>query len=198
MHPESLHTQESVVYDTTEPCPYLPAETARMPLRYRPLPLSAEEFNQRMIRGERRSGPFMYRPTCPSCRACESIRLPVAEFQPTRTQRRVWKRGMQEIHVELRKPVCDQQRLDLFNLHRTGRGLHYCLHCDAYMFVDEPVYVMGHGESAAHVAMIMLNFTPEVDLLLRGAEPTWRRGPRTRPIRRQSGRRAGPQRSGDA
>ncbi|SEP98474.1 NAD(P)/FAD-dependent oxidoreductase [Natrinema salaciae] len=58
-------------------------------------------------------------------------------------------------------------------LPRTGRGLHYCLHCDAYMFVDEPVYVMGHGDSAAHVAMIMLNVTDEVDLLLRGDEPTW-------------------------
>ena len=58
-------------------------------------------------------------------------------------------------------------------LPRTGRGLHYCLHCDAYMFVDEPVYVMGHGESAANVAMIMLNFTDEVDLLLRGEAPTW-------------------------
>jgi thioredoxin reductase (NADPH) len=58
-------------------------------------------------------------------------------------------------------------------LPRTGRGLHYCLHCDAYMFVDEPVYVMGHSDSAAYVAMIMLNFTDEVDLLLRGDEPTW-------------------------
>ncbi|WP_435195666.1 FAD-dependent oxidoreductase [Natronomonas sp. EA1] len=58
-------------------------------------------------------------------------------------------------------------------LPRTGRGLHYCLHCDAYMFVDQPVFVMGHGDSAAHVAMIMLNFTPEVDLLTRGAEPEW-------------------------
>jgi len=56
---------------------------------------------------------------------------------------------------------------------RTGRGLHYCLHCDAYMFVDESVYVMGHAESAAHVAGIMLNFTDEVDLLTRGAEPEW-------------------------
>lgn len=58
-------------------------------------------------------------------------------------------------------------------LPRTGRGLHYCLHCDAYMFVDESVYVMGHDESAAHVAMIMLNFTDDVDLLTRGREPTW-------------------------
>ncbi|MGQ4556141.1 FAD-dependent oxidoreductase [Halobellus sp. GM3] len=58
-------------------------------------------------------------------------------------------------------------------LPRTGRGLHYCLHCDAHMFVDESVYVMGHAESAAHVAAIMLNFTDEVDLLTRGAEPEW-------------------------
>ena len=58
-------------------------------------------------------------------------------------------------------------------LPRTGRGLHWCLHCDAYMFVDEPVFVMGTGDSAAHVAMIMLNFTSDVDLLTRGEEPEW-------------------------
>ncbi|SEV79771.1 NAD(P)/FAD-dependent oxidoreductase [Natrinema salifodinae] len=58
-------------------------------------------------------------------------------------------------------------------LPRTGRGLHYCLHCDAYMFVDEPVYVMGTGESAAHVAAIMLNFTDDVDLLTRDGDPEW-------------------------
>jgi thioredoxin reductase (NADPH) len=58
-------------------------------------------------------------------------------------------------------------------LPRTGRGLHYCLHCDAHMFVDKPVYVMGHSESAGHVAAILLNFTDEVDLLTRGAEPEW-------------------------
>ncbi|WP_436923592.1 FAD-dependent oxidoreductase [Halosimplex amylolyticum] len=55
----------------------------------------------------------------------------------------------------------------------TGRGLHYCLHCDAYMFADEPVYVMGTGDSAAYVAMIMLNFTDDVDLLTRGDDPEW-------------------------
>jgi thioredoxin reductase (NADPH) len=58
-------------------------------------------------------------------------------------------------------------------LPRTGKGLHWCLHCDAYMFVDEPVWVMGTGEAAAHVAMIMLNFTDDVDLLTRGDEPAW-------------------------
>ncbi len=56
---------------------------------------------------------------------------------------------------------------------RTARGLHWCLHCDAYTMVDTPVYVMGTGSSAAHVAMIMLNFTGDVDLLLDGDDPEW-------------------------
>ncbi|GAB3676305.1 NAD(P)/FAD-dependent oxidoreductase [Halopiger thermotolerans] len=55
----------------------------------------------------------------------------------------------------------------------TGRGLHYCLHCDAYSLGDGPVFVLGHTESAAHVAMTMLNFTADVDLLLDGREPEW-------------------------
>ena len=58
-------------------------------------------------------------------------------------------------------------------LPRTGKGLHYCLHCDGYMFRDESVYVMGHDEGAAHVAMILLNFTDDVDLLLRDEQPQW-------------------------
>jgi thioredoxin reductase (NADPH) len=88
-----------------------------------------------------------------------------------------------EFLIETNGMVCGAERVVLATgfsdarpdppLPRTGRGLHYCLHCDAYMFVDESVYVMGHGDSAAHVAMIMLNFTDEVDLLMRGDEPTW-------------------------
>ncbi|MGQ3411571.1 NAD(P)/FAD-dependent oxidoreductase [Natrinema sp. LN54] len=55
----------------------------------------------------------------------------------------------------------------------TGRGLHYCLHCDAYTLGDGPVFVLGHTESAAHVAMAMCNFTADVDLLLNDREPEW-------------------------
>ncbi|WP_126662058.1 NAD(P)/FAD-dependent oxidoreductase [Haloterrigena salifodinae] len=55
----------------------------------------------------------------------------------------------------------------------TGRGLHYCLHCDAYSLGDGSVFVLGHGEHAARVAMTMLNFTADVDLLLDDREPEW-------------------------
>ncbi|MFC4360016.1 NAD(P)/FAD-dependent oxidoreductase [Halobium salinum] len=55
----------------------------------------------------------------------------------------------------------------------TGRGLHYCLHCDAYGLADGPVFVLGHDDHAAHVALTMLNFTADVDLFPDGADPTW-------------------------
>ena len=55
----------------------------------------------------------------------------------------------------------------------TGRGLHYCLHCDAYTLGDEPVFVLGRDDHAAEMAMMLLNFTDDVDLLLNDDEPTW-------------------------
>ncbi|SFS91476.1 NAD(P)/FAD-dependent oxidoreductase [Halostagnicola kamekurae] len=55
----------------------------------------------------------------------------------------------------------------------TGRGLYYCLHCDAYALGDGSVYVLGHDDDAAHAAMTMLNFTEDVDLLLDGRDPQW-------------------------
>ncbi|MFC7140571.1 NAD(P)/FAD-dependent oxidoreductase [Halosimplex aquaticum] len=55
----------------------------------------------------------------------------------------------------------------------TGHGLHYCLHCDGYLLGDASAYVLGHGDHAAGVAMILLNFTGDVDLLLDGRDPEW-------------------------
>lgn len=55
----------------------------------------------------------------------------------------------------------------------TGRGLHYCLHCDAYTLGDDSVFVLGHSDHAATVALILLNFTDDVHLLLDGDDPTW-------------------------
>ena len=54
-----------------------------------------------------------------------------------------------------------------------GRGMFYCLHCDAYELGDSPAFVLGRDDAAAADAMLLLNFTDEVDLLLDGDDPTW-------------------------
>lgn len=55
----------------------------------------------------------------------------------------------------------------------TGRGLYYCLHCDAYALGDGRAFVLGHDDHAAEVAMILLNVTADVDLLLDGSDPAF-------------------------
>ncbi|MBU3023081.1 arginyltransferase [Aestuariibacter sp. A3R04] len=50
-------------------------------------------YGQLIQAGFRRSGEQIYRPHCPSCNACQSIRIPVAEFTPSRSQRRVLKKN---------------------------------------------------------------------------------------------------------
>lgn len=39
--------------------------------------------------GFRRSGQQIYRPHCPACSACQSLRIPVEEFKPSKSQKRL-------------------------------------------------------------------------------------------------------------
>ncbi len=42
-----------------------------------------------MIKGFRRSGAEIYRPHCPGCQSCHSIRINAKNFRPSRSQKRV-------------------------------------------------------------------------------------------------------------
>jgi arginine-tRNA-protein transferase len=94
-----------------------------MPLRLPARALEREELDQRLLVGDRRQGFVLYRTACPSCAACEPIRLDVSAFEPNRTQRRVFKRAERQIRVEVGSPVVDAQRVALYNKHKHGRGL---------------------------------------------------------------------------
>jgi arginine-tRNA-protein transferase len=114
--------REQVVHDELEDCPYLPGQRARLPLRWQLHPLSPEELDQRLEEGDRRVGRMLYRPSCPSCSACEPLRIPVADFARSRSQERAWKRN-QDLRVEVGPARFSQEKLALYNLHKHGRGL---------------------------------------------------------------------------
>lgn len=116
-------TSEFLVYDHEEPCPYLPDLQARMPLRQPLEPLNGAELDERLDAGDRRCGVFLYRTQCRDCQACEPLRLDVQTFRPTATQRRVFRRGEQQIVTRIGQPIVDQQRVRLYNKHREKRGL---------------------------------------------------------------------------
>lgn len=114
---------ELVVYDREQACPYLPTETARLPLRLPSRPLSNPELGRRLESGDRRQGFVLYRPTCPACSACEPIRLSAAEYRLTRTQKRLLKRGDEMLSMSIGPPVVEERRVWLYNKHKDERGL---------------------------------------------------------------------------
>ncbi|HSO00653.1 MAG TPA: arginyltransferase [Candidatus Nanopelagicales bacterium] len=119
-HDEPL---ELVIHDELGPCPYLPGQVARTPLRVPIRALSRAEFDRRLEMGNRRQGRLLYRTQCPACVGCEPIRVLVDEFAMGRTQRRIFRRGEASFTVEVGPPDLSRERVALYNRHKRGRGL---------------------------------------------------------------------------
>ena len=75
------------------PCPYLPGRVERK-LFTRLVAPFASEVNSTLSRaGFRRSHDIVYRPVCPTCSSCVPVRIPVADFAPERSMRKVLHRN---------------------------------------------------------------------------------------------------------
>lgn len=103
-------------------CPYLADRTAVLPTRWYPEDLDGVTFDRLLAQADRRVGRTFYRPACPDCDACEGIRVPVAGFWPTKSQRKVWRRNA-DLRVTVGAPQVDSRRVHLFNRHKRERGL---------------------------------------------------------------------------
>ncbi len=70
--------------------------------------------------GFRRSGKIIYRPHCAHCQLCYAARVPVAKFQPDRSQRRIWQRN-QDITVHAQAPEFNPEHYQLFQRYTAVR-----------------------------------------------------------------------------
>jgi arginine-tRNA-protein transferase len=114
---------ELLVYDKPSECSYLDDQIWRLPLRLPVRMLDHHEFAQRLQRGDRRQGRLLYRTECATCRACEPIRLDLNTFRPSKSQRRALQRAGGVISVSFGPVEVTRARVELYNLHKQGRGL---------------------------------------------------------------------------
>ncbi|MBV7297610.1 arginyltransferase [Enterovibrio paralichthyis] len=69
-------------------CSYLPGQQESVAVLLEPDMHSEEGYNLLIQSGFRRSGNNIYRPHCLACTACQSLRINVAEFAPSKSQKR--------------------------------------------------------------------------------------------------------------
>lgn len=69
-------------------CSYLPEQQEQLLVILDPSCYQADKFEQLLSLGFRRSGDQIYRPHCPSCHACQSVRVLAKHYQPSKSQKR--------------------------------------------------------------------------------------------------------------
>ena len=104
-----------------ESCSYLPDQMARM--EYEQVSeLTPDEYAARMMAGWRRFGHALFRPRCPSCLACRSLRVDVHRFRPNRSQRRVRMANEGAVDLQIGSPRVSRSRLELYQRFHDDRA----------------------------------------------------------------------------
>jgi arginine-tRNA-protein transferase len=109
-----------VYLSTSHPCPYLPEEIATSLIIDPDLETDQYRLTQLTQNGFRRSGDLIYRPHCPNCRACVSVRIPTELFRPNRSQRRNLQRN-HDIEVNAISPAFKEEHFEMYVRYQQAR-----------------------------------------------------------------------------
>lgn len=101
------------VVEDPRPCSYLPSRDAQLEIRVMD-GVSAEDLEALLARGWRRFGPVYFRPACVGCAECVPLRIDVATFAPSKSQRRAAKNAAR-LRRTVGPPIVDAERLALYH-----------------------------------------------------------------------------------
>lgn len=103
------------------PCSYLPDRKAQTQFLEPELRPDMALYQDLIDQGFRRTGRHLYRPLCPECRECQSLRLPVATFRPNRQQRRALGAVADRLEVAARAFDFDERHFQLYERYLNSR-----------------------------------------------------------------------------
>ncbi|WP_415636243.1 arginyltransferase [Pseudoalteromonas distincta] len=81
-------------------CSYLPNRREQLLVILDPSCYSTDKFESLLGLGFRRSGNQIYRPHCPICSACSSVRVLAQEFMPSKSQKRKLNKAKTQFEVK--------------------------------------------------------------------------------------------------
>ncbi|EOV1172796.1 arginyltransferase [Vibrio fluvialis] len=84
------------------PCSYLKDRMERVAVAIDTQMQSPENYETLLANGFRRSGDTIYKPHCDTCSACEALRVSVADFVPSKSQKRLLAKTHREFRWELK------------------------------------------------------------------------------------------------
>ncbi len=116
-----------VVLLDNESCGYFDDRKASNLLVHPDTELSLDLQEQLGAAGFRRNGQYFYRPHCQNCERCVSLRVPVQQFKPSRTQRKLLNRN-RHVLTQIRQPEFLEEHYALYYRYLEQR------HADGDMF----------------------------------------------------------------
>lgn len=101
-------------------CGYLPDQLAQSLIATPQNLVDAHQYSRLIQQGFRRSGKFVYRPHCEQCNACIPVRLPVADFEVSRSQKRAYKQH-QNLDASVSTIAFDAAQFALYKAYQIAR-----------------------------------------------------------------------------